>query len=452
MDVPENSSNHSSAKSLGWLPFQLSKVIARLPVTVIWALVAQGLISVTRLLTSMTVGGRFGSGSEEQLGYYSTAFGFLMILVALFEALITTPLTIFNQRQKESDKSLFSGHMLWCAVYFLGLIFSLTAIWAIFEYQFRLLPPELAIVIFAVSILAPLQLLREFSRRWLLANLKAQPAAWFEVVFAIVFLSGLFVMVRQDQITAVSVFLFAGSANLVGLAIWWWFYRRDFVFQAAGRTQQIRENLGYGRWVAGENVCSAATMYFWSWYLLFKIDEAAAGVFFACFTVVLLANPFLLGVASILAPKAAAAFNRSNWSGLNRELIRFGALILGVLTFFSVILLLFGGPITNVFFGPKYDAYFETHFNGTNQITGVLSLAMPLMGLSYVSALGLLAINRPADNFFSALAALSVLVIVSLTVVEPTLMTAAISFVISFAVAATARTFCLLRAFRNSSE
>lgn len=418
--------------------------------TLLWALVAQGLISVTRLLTSMSVGGRFGSGSEEQLGYYSTAFGVLMIYVALFEAFITTPLTIFSQRHAKEDRSIFSGHMLWCAVCFLGLLFALSGLYAICEFQFQLLPKPLAITIVVVSVLAPLQLLREFARRWLLANLRTQPAAMLEIVFSLLFLVGLVALIQQDRITAVAVFVLAGAVNFIGLAVWWWLYRSEFSSDASGRSQQIAANLRYGRWVAGENVCSAATMYFWSWYLMLKIDERAAGVFFACFTVVLLANPFLLGVASILAPKSAAAYNQDQWRGLIRELVKFAALILFVLTAFSALLLWFGAPITNLFFGPKYDAYFSEHYGGTNQITGVLSIAMPLMGLSYVSAYGLLAINRPADNFYSALLALCVLVIVTLTISNPTLMTAAVSFVVSFAVAAAARTGFLLRAYRIS--
>ncbi|MEL7498406.1 MAG: lipopolysaccharide biosynthesis protein [Planctomycetota bacterium] len=425
-------------------------ILSRLPVTVLWALVAQALISITRLLTSMTVGGRFGSGSEEQLGYYSNAFSVLMILIAVFEALITTPLTVFNQKERPKDRPVFSGHMMMSAMLLLGLIAACAAIWISLEYSFRWLPPELAAVLIAVVVIAPIQLLREFARRWLLANLQARPAAWLEVLFAGLFLATLFVMVTINQVTAVYVFVLTGIVNLVGLLAWWKIFRKQFSFQRDGFQAQLQENVRYGRWVAGENVCSALTMYFCNWYLMFRIDEAAAGVFFACFTVVLLANPFLLGVCSILAPRAAAAFNQSGKRGLIKVLTKFGLLILTVLGLFSVLLWFFGEPITNLFFGPKYDAYFQANLDGNNWITAVLSLAMPLMGISYVSAFGLLAINRPFDNFYSAIAALLVLVTIAFSFSEPTLMTAAISFVASFFVAALCRTVFLVRAIYGS--
>ena len=98
--------------------------------TMLWALSGQAILSITRFLTSVSVGGRFapddrsvsGMGSPEQLGYYSTAFGVLMLFVAVHEAFVTTPLTVFGQadRSEERQKTL-SGSMLVSSLLLIGL-------------------------------------------------------------------------------------------------------------------------------------------------------------------------------------------------------------------------------------------------------------------------------------------------------------------------------------------
>lgn len=428
-------------------------IIARLPMTVLWALLAQGLLSITRLLTTMTVGGRFGSGSEGQLGYYSSGFSLLMILIAIFEAFITTPLTVFNQQQSNNRRPIFSGHMLASALLLMGLLGAIACIWISLQVSYQWLEsPELVAALVAVCIIGPLQLLREFARRWLLANLEARPAAFLEFLFAGLFVAALLGLVLTDQVTAVSVFAAIGVVNVIGLIVWWRYYRQEFVFERKSFGKQFDVNFQYGRWVAGENVCSALTMYFCSWYLMYMIDEDAAGFFFACFTVVLLANPFLLGVCSILAPRAANAYIESSYQGLARVLYRFGGVIMGVLLVFAVGLWFGGEWLTNRVFGPRYELYVVEHLNGQNHITSMLGLAMPLMGLSYISAFGLLAINRPFDNFYAAIAGLIVLIGMCMSFAEPTLNNAAISFVVSFAVAATFRAGFLVAAFANRPE
>ena len=178
-----------------------NKLLSLLPMTVFWGLAAQGVLSISRLLTSVTVGGRFGSGSEEQLGYYSSAFGVLMILVGLHEAFVTTPLTVFNQTKGEDERKSFSGNMLITSLLVIGLIAAGTGVLIAIQSGFEVLKPELGAALIAAAALAPLQLVREFSRRWLLANLDVKASAWLECFFAAVYLVVLasLVVFRQRQ-------------------------------------------------------------------------------------------------------------------------------------------------------------------------------------------------------------------------------------------------------------
>ena len=180
--------------------------------TVFWALAAQGVVSVTRILTTVTVGGRFapdetssGSllGSPEQLSLYYAAFGVLTVLIAMHEGFVTTPLTVFLPRQGKERETRFSGHMLLASLGFIGVALCFVAIWLLYQYQIGGGMTTALIVIAFVIVLAPLQLLREFSRRWLLANLEVRSSALFEILFSATFLTCLAMLFYFQQVTAI---------------------------------------------------------------------------------------------------------------------------------------------------------------------------------------------------------------------------------------------------------
>ena len=177
-----------------------------------------------------------------------------------------------------------------------------------------------------------------------------------------------------------------------------------------------------------------------------RLGEQSTGVFGACFQVVMLANPFLLGIASVLAPKAAAAFSEQGYPGMLKVLIKFGLVLFTVMTLLSLLLWFAGDQITKLLF-PASQVYFTENFGGRNQITAILGLALPAMGLSYLASSGLLAAHRPRDNFYSAILGAVVLVAANFCFAETTLMTASISFILSFCVATACRFVFLVRAF-----
>jgi len=191
-------------------------------------------------------------------------------------------------------------------------------------------------------------------------------------------------------------------------------------------------------------------MYFCIWLLSGYVSKEASGVFFACFTVVLLANPFLLGVCSVLAPRSAREFHENGWDGMNRVLIQYISLILGVLLGFSTVLWFFGEPITNLFFGSQYQDFFDRYLDGNNSITSTLGLALPFLGLSFGVTCGLLAIGRPQDSFYSSVLGVVALAITNLSFGQISLQSAAISFLVSVIASTLARLCFLILAYRKS--
>jgi O-antigen/teichoic acid export membrane protein len=434
----------------------VTSIYHRLPMLMIWALAGQAISSVTRLITSIAIGGRFGHlvssgdgiGSPEQLGYYSNAFGVMMLLVGIHEAFVTTPLTVFNQKRHVDDnKRLLSGSMLLSSFLVIALVVLASVVYSLLQYQLSAFSIGLAAAMLAMTMTAPLQLLREFCRRWLLANLQIRASTFYEVSFSLAFLSVLAVLLFAGKLTAVMVFWGIAVVNVVGLGIWWYAYRDHFRFSRPQTKKQISDNFRYGKWVAGENICSTITTYFCVWLLAQNVSEDASGVFFACFTVVLLANPFLLGVSGILAPRAAQGFYQEGWPGLLRILSKYLALILFVMTSLSIVMWFYGDQLTTLFFGQKYAAFFDKNFDGKNSTTAILGLSLPFLGTSFTLTCGLLAANRPFDTFCSALIGLVVLVAMTFFSRSINLESMAVSFVTSIVATMLARLAFLSRAY-----
>ena len=459
-NVTSEKSSESSSNSTGQNQSErggfINALIKRVPMTVFWALAAQAAISISRLLTTMTVGGRFAPeegvegklfGSAEQLGYYAVAFGVLMMIVGLHEAFVTTPLSVFMQAEKPERRSNFSGSMAICSIVYSTIIVVGAGLLLLFK---GMLPSgfgqEETFVLLVVGLLAPLQLLREFSRRWLLSNLEVLPSARFEFFYVTVFLAMLIGLVWFGNVSAVAAFVAIGIANAVVLSTWFVNYRHRFKLNSQETRGDVVRNLKYGKWVAGENLCSTLTMYLCNYLLLIRLSAESAGVFFACFSIMLLANPFLLGVCSLLGVRAAQEFTDRGWKAMNRILLSYGSFVLAVLIPTAIVLWLKGDWLTNLFFGASYDQFFAQHYGGVNRIAGLLGVALPFLGTSFVLTCGLLAINKPNYSFISSVVGLVVLVVTFSLFAEASLTTAAYSFIAATVANMTSRFIFLIKA------
>lgn len=434
--------------------YYLDKIRAHLPWAVFWALAAQGILSITRFFSKMVVGGRFGSGepgygSEADLAYYDAAFGIMMLVLALHEAFVTTPLTFFNHREKKTVEQKFAGKML-----FLSLLFSIAALVLVaavtwYQYAFIEIGQEFLWAMIALTVLMPFQAVKEFSRRWLLANLQVQQSAMLELGFAASFLLLIGSLIYLTQVNAATVFGITVVANIVCLVGWWIFFRKSFSVELVGVRQQAVDNFSYGKWIAGENMCSVAMMFFSQWFLISSVGEVAAGVYSACLTIVFLANPFLLGISSIFAPSVAREFSEKGWKGMFPILSSYSVFVGLVLIAFSASLFFVGESLTTLAFGEKYSDYFATTNGGKNTVTFVLSLAMPCFGLSFLLTCCILAADKPIYCFYAAAVGLVTTILMNFSFAQPTLHTAALSFVVGAFSTMLFRAMVVLKMYRD---
>ena len=440
----------------------------------IFAIIGQGLFSLSRFIITMVIGGRFnwndiqsGAGSESELGHYLAYFSLLLFGLGILEAFVTTPMTYLMHGRKDEQKPQFATLLLLICLAISALFFGFVLLAGVLA---QISYPSLSIfALGAFAFMLATQCVREFLIRWLLAHLKTSQYAVYELAYFLFFTVAIAVTTQSQQISLATIFTMIAASNLLLIVMVWWQQRREFAsikstIQQTGlfklRTETIvsenlnsqselwsefvatlKEQVYFGRWLAADSICAVMTIYFFNWLLLLKIDAAAAGIYGACMTIVLLANPLLNGAMSAFAPTAAIEFQESGKAGLNRILWRFGTGLVVVMLLFAAVLWFVGGPLTKLLYGASYDQFFAEHYSGTNRIPFLLGLSMPLNAAAYVLACSLMACGHPKYNFFSSLAGLLAVIGLGAMMQEPDLVSCALCFSISIAVVLAFRSY-----------
>jgi O-antigen/teichoic acid export membrane protein len=395
------------------------QLIRHLPLLVV--LLDQAVISGTRLLVQMGVG---RSGGPEQLGLFGAAMGIVMVMLGFQEALITTPYTVYSPaREANGTRREFA----WGALR-LGLILLVVmmAIWAgvmAWRMSSGAWPAGWLAIGLALFWFGPFQLLREFGRRWLLANHARQATLVLDALVSLILLVALGAMLFAGKVDARLAFGLMTLSNVVFIGLWLHRYRSEFRLDRDGARDFAGLAWRYGRWIAGENFCSVLMMFYLTWHLAFFLGERAAGQLTACMTVVLLANPFLLGYSGYLGPRAAGEWHVGGWSRLGPLIWQSLLTVTAVLGGLAVLLALRGDWLLGLMFGGEY--------LGNGSMVAMLGVGMIGLGASYVLTTALQTAGRPWWNFAGSLVSAVLLVVWSQLYIRNSIGPAASGFAIA---------------------
>jgi O-antigen/teichoic acid export membrane protein len=393
-----------------------------------WAMADQAIMSGARFLTVVLLG-RYGS--DTQLGLYSLGFGVLVLFVGIHEAFVTTPYTVFLPRKEVEDHASYQGFALRSTIQ-LSAILSFILLFAAVLGRFLPSIPGLMTVLVCVALTLPLVLMREFARRLQFAHGRTKMACVLDSIVALVQLVGLLLLMLMIPLTATSAIIASGVACLVSSIIWWLTERNGITHDRDNQRDDYVEHAKLGRWIFGENLVSAVHMYFGHWFLTLTQDSTqATGVFAACLSVIMLINPFLLAVTSLMTPRVAQAYDsRSPWP-VAIATWKYTFFVTVIMSLFAVMMYLFGGQIAEVLFGDLVQ--------GRTLEIQLLGLMMIAQGINYTLSVGLRVLNRPEWTLMTAVLGALATALTAFFVVQPTLTGVVVSLVVGFYAIALAR-------------
>lgn len=370
------------------------------------ALVDQAVVSLASFLSTVIVG-RICGASE--LGIYALALSVVFLVVAVQDSLVSTPYTVFGNRLRGHARRQYAGSTL--------VHFGLLAVLAVIGLALLggllaagIGPPRLAPITWVLVGIIACALLRHFARRFAFADHRTASALLLDVTAAAVQLGGILLLTLAGVLSAAAALTVIGTACFLAGLAWMIRNRRRFLVRFRRLGPDFARNWKIGKWILAGRLVSHASAYAPHWVLALLIGTSATGVFAACLTIALLANPLIMGIGNVLGPRAALAFADGGTAAVKRIVCRNMLFLAAAMSAFCVVVLFVGTQLMRLF----YDG---NEYAGHKAVIVVLALQALVSAVFVVANHGLVTIERPDVNFKTNLFGLVVLLVLAFPLV-----------------------------------
>lgn len=278
------------------------------------SLVDQSLVSGTRFLTSVLVGSVCGAA---ELGTYALCFSVVLMFQCVQISLINRPYAVFGNQVQGSEKRQLAGSTLIQFAVFAGLCSVL--LWGVFAGNAWLgRAPQLAPVLAALAVGLPLMLFREHARQFCFANLNVGHAVVLDAAFTVLNLAGIGALAWWGHLSAATALLVAGLSSAVAGGVWLLLDHRSLLLERARVIADFRRQVTVGKWDCASELAFQSQIQGLSWLLVVMLDTASVGIYAACMMSIQVMNPIILGVNSLLVPKASREYSDRGVQGLQQ--------------------------------------------------------------------------------------------------------------------------------------
>ena len=362
------------------------------------ALADQFVVSGASFATTVIIGRVCGA---DELGVYALAFTLVVLIVCVQESLLATPYTVYCQRLDGPARAEYAGsilvhHVFLAAIIMVCLVLGGAGILA----GTGLL--RFAGVAWVLAAVVPLALLRDLVRRLSFAHMEMSTSLALDVGVAVLQIGGLVALAIAGWLSAGMAYAVMGASCAVALAGWFVFARASFVVRRERVLSDLRKNWAFGRWVFAAMITLMLQLSVVPWLLAAIRGAQAAGVFAACMSVVLLANPAIQGISNVLTPRAAMAFAQGGAAEVRRVVGKVTLLVAVAMILFCGVVMWIGGEIVSLLYGSEYAGY--------RMVIAVLAVAVLGRALGMAAYNGLRAVERPDVNLKTNLLGLAVTV------------------------------------------
>ena len=361
----------------------------------ILTLLDQGVLSLANFFSGVIIG---RICTKEQFGLYLLGFTIINFLMDLQGSFITTPFTIFAPRLQGVEKKQYLGstfiHQLT-----MSIVASVLLILAALFIPHHFFPQGFVPVVWSLVLVIPLILLRDYIRRICFALLEMKSAFMLDLAVSILQIAGLFVLVRQEILSAPAALIAIGiSSGAVG-GSWIYLQRGTLILHLRRAKDDLKQNFLSGKWIYASGLLWSLITYIYPWMLTRFHGTAATGIWAAGLGVVALCNPLYLGMQNFITPRISHAFAGGGKSGLRKYLFKATVLFGGAIFICSLILMFSGNFLLVIFYGDKYAGY--------HLLVTILALNLLLVAIGFSFSRALFVLEKARVdfriNFFSLL-------------------------------------------------
>lgn len=355
------------------------------------ALADQAIVSGASFLTTVLIA-RWTFPSE--LGLYSIGISLLISSLAIQESLISLPYTI-QQGQPIGTRAEHAGSALALCGLMSALGIGVLASTAL-GLTTGNIDPKLVAMIWVLAAVAPFALVREFGRQFAFAHLRTGQALILDAAVATIQLAGLGWLGWTGRISGAAACAVLGVACALVAIVWLYLAHRNFVIRREQISATMLQSWTIGKWLFANQITVSVQGYVAYWLLAALAGMTATGVYAACMSVVLFANPLIMGLGNILTPRSVLALQKGGGAQLRLQVIRDSLLLGAAMTLFCLLALFAGEDVLRLLYhGDPYEGHGHTLL--------VLALAMLVMAIGMPAGGALESMQRPREVFWTGL-------------------------------------------------
>ena len=345
------------------------------------ALFDQVLVSSASFLTTLIVG-RFGS--DHELGLLGLGTAVALTVASVLESVVCFPYIFRASRREPGTLADYTGSALLHTV-LLSAVTTLALVGAILGGG-DLMPSGLPSVLWVICFTIFFFLVRIFIRRHYLLQMDLRGLIAYDAIAFVVQAGVLAAAIGRGRVTGIAGQWSIGLSCAVVSIYWLWKERKTFSLTRHWQSH-FSENWDFGKLVLAAQAFYALHNQILVWILAALHGTNLAGQFVASFSVVMLNNPFVLGLMNIVAPRVSHAFSEGGAPRVRQVVWENLKFMMAGVTAILILLVLLGAPILQFLFGQQY---------GGQQLTiSLLAIAVFAEANCKTVEHGLLALDKP---------------------------------------------------------
>jgi len=343
--------------------------------------------------------------SKEELGLYALGFSLILLMTDFQTNLITTPYMVYAPRLNAQAHALYTGSTLihqltFCVLTMLGVAGGAIVV------THGVGPRGLGPVLWALSPVIALIMLREHARRVSFARLRIMTAFLFDTSIAIGQIIGLALLAHFRLLSASRAFWVIGSVCAIAVLGWLWSDRQCYRPRFSESLADLKTNWAFGKWVFASGLVVAVGMNLYPWLLAAFKGAASTAVWAACLGVASVGNPAVLGIQNLIGPKIAHVYAEAGPEALRRLVFKASLVIALVMSLLFVLMFKWGGSLVALLYGSQYA--------GHGLIVTIIAANVLVLTTAFPFTRALYAIERADLDFFGNLIAIFIMVTVGL--------------------------------------
>lgn len=346
------------------------------------ALIDQAVVSGTNFLTSLAIA-RFCGRAE--LGVYLLAWTVISLVNEVLNAVVATPYYVICPTLNRDQQDRYRSSML---LHQLALSLTCAVCIGVAAVALERAPDKAAIghVIGLLAVFIVVFVFREFVRRMFFAHLRMRIALMADAIACILQLITIAALIVTQSLSAAHAYIAIAVVSLIPGSIWLAQYFGHFRIDALIALIDFRRNWMISKWILGSGVLWAGAMYAYPWLIVWMHGAALTGVWAACYGLVALSNPVLLGFGNYLGPKVAIVHGHDGVAAMRRYIYRSSAMFVLLLSPLAVVVWIWGDALVRHLYGAI--------FAGQSFTLRVLVVNVLIAGAVYPFSRGFFSIQR----------------------------------------------------------